>query len=149
MVELIETLLVVVSIQLLYGFLITGASYVLVSQVSVNDLSLFQDQAERGDINSFSTNFRGSLEDQTSFSILDLGAIAIYTGSFILDLVLNSIFAVPSLVSLVLSVLFNYINIPAKIEVALLLIISGLISIAFYAQMLGFLAGIRSQGGLR
>jgi hypothetical protein len=149
MVEVLDFFFKVITVQLIYGFLITVVLYSTVGQINTADISDFQTQKNLVDVNKTVNIVENQLTNQTGFGIVDIVALVIFTGNALLDLVLNTIFAIPSMISLILNVLFNYLHVGGAIKTVALYTLTTLGFLAYALIMIGTLVGIRSQGSVR
>jgi len=149
MVEVLDFFIKVITIQLIYGFLITAVLYATQGQINAGDLTDFQAQQNIVDVNKTTNLVRNQLTNQTGVGIVDIVALVIFTGNSLLDLVLNTIFAIPSMISLIINVLFTFMNIGGPIKTMSLFIFSTLGFLVYAVIMIGTLVGIRSQGSVR
>lgn len=149
MAEVLDFLVKVITIQAVYGLLITVVVYGTVGQINSSDIADFQAQKNVVDINKSTELITSQLRAQTGVPIIDVVALAIFTGNLVIDLVFNTIFAFPSMISLIIHVLANYMNLPGQITTAVVFVGTALAIIAYAILALSMLLGIRSQGTVR
>ncbi|WP_456477600.1 hypothetical protein [Geoglobus ahangari] len=140
----LEYLKLIIEIQLLWSFAVTGIVYTLPAD-AVNHISFVQ-QEVNVDLTNTSTEIQQSLQKQMDIPVIDLGALVFYSGNIVIDLMLNFFTAIPGMFNILLTIFLTFINVDAYLATQLKLLSTAVLTIAYLIGILQFLLNVRARG---
>ncbi len=143
-----EIFMVIIMVQLFYGFGITILTYAL-TKMGVS-LNTYQSQFIAQNISSYNViqqKIQESIAKQTNIPIIDIGALVFYSGNIMIDLFMNFFFAVPSMFSILVNFFLSLFPIDVYLALQLKLVIYGFIAIVYLIMLIQFILGLIKGGG--
>lgn len=137
----------VLTIQLFYGFAVTSLFYALSKNpnFNINEVGLFQQQADSLDAKGIAQRIEGSTREQFNVSTLDFGALIFFSGNIFFDAILNSATAVPSMFTVLVEGIFQFFTgFPSDLKNQMKLFFAMVILLGYVASLLSLILQTRT-----
>lgn len=144
--SMMKFIILVVTIQLFYGFGVTLLAYSLPSE-SVNLISTYQEPSSNLNVDDISSTIEENLQSQLNVPLIDIGSLVFYSGNILIDMIINFFTAIPSMITIAISTFFMFFPVDAFIATQIKLLLWVFAAILYFIAFLAFIMNIRSQGG--
>lgn len=143
---MLKFIVLIVVIQLFYGFGITMFAYSLpASQLTV--LDVYQEPSADLDMTEISETIEGNIQSQLDIPIVDISALVFYSGNIVIDMLINFFTAIPSMLTIAMSTFFAIFPVDAYLAAQMKLFMWVIAAILYFIAFLAFIMSVRSQTG--
>lgn len=143
MASMIQTMVIIIIVQLFFSFGINVYMYTLPDSMKVHVTPFASSQANI-DIDATTQQVQDSIEQQTNFPLIDLGALAFYSGNIVIDLILNFAFAIPTMVGLLFDGVMQIFSIDTQLTLYIQATLAAGVTIWYFIGILQIASNIRT-----
>jgi len=133
----------IIIVMLFYSFAITLLTYALPEQAKPF-INPFSDVANEIDLESTSSQIRGSVEAQTNIPVVELGALVFYSGNILVDLLLNFAFAIPQMIGLIINGVMLMLNVDSYVFAVVEIFSAVIITVLYFIGLIQLITSVRS-----
>jgi hypothetical protein len=143
---MLKFIVLIVMIQLFYGFGITMFAYSLpAGQLTL--IGTYEEPSTNLDMTDISQTIEENIQSQLGIPFVDIGALVFFSGNIVIDMLINFFTAIPSMITIAISTFFSLFPIDAFIAAQIKLLLWVVAAILYFIAFLAFIMSVRSQTG--
>ena len=143
---MLKYIVMIVMIQLFYGFGMTALAYAL-PVANVDLMGTYNQPVSDLDMLDIADSIESNLRSQVNIPIVDVGSMVFYSGNILMDLIINFFTAIPSMITLAFSAFFMLFPVDAFLATQVKIVVWVFATVVYFIAFLSFIMSVRSGFG--